>query len=295
RRGALAEFGLRRSNRGSRHDVLVRPTRRATIAQDILLFGIKAVAAGLLVIVAAWTAERVGPFWGALVATLPISAGPIYVLLAIDHDKAFVLDAVAGTLAALFSTAGFLICLAKLTHRIGLIASLAVALGFWAVTVYAVDRYVPTDAVVARAFAWSIAAMALGHWMTSPERRIPARLSDGSRWYDVPVRATLVGLLVATVSTFSAVVGPAASGYAAMFPIVMISLSIILRMRLGTEAVSLTMASTFLPLMGFPISLIAVAAAATRFGIWPSLGFGLLAALAWAALLAWLKLRWQRR
>jgi hypothetical protein len=252
---------------------------------------VKAVAAGLLVIVAAWVAERVGPFWGALIATLPISAGPIYVLLAIDHDKAFVLEAVAGTLAALFSTAGFLICLAKLVHRIGLIASLVIALSFWGATVYAVDRFVPTGDVIVQAFAWSIAAMIVGHFATTSERRIPVRLSEGSRWYDVPVRATLVGLLVATVSTFSAVIGPAASGYAAMFPIVMISLSVILRLRLGPAAVSLTMASTFLPLMGFPISLIAVYAAAQVATVWPALGAGLAAALTWAALLAWIRLR----
>ncbi len=34
--------------------------------------------------------ERSGPVTGALVATLPISAGPSYVFLAIDHDAAFI-------------------------------------------------------------------------------------------------------------------------------------------------------------------------------------------------------------
>src|SRR4051794_22035639 len=42
--------------------------------------------------------ERSGPVIGALVATLPISAGPSYVFLAVDHDAAFIAE---GALASL--------------------------------------------------------------------------------------------------------------------------------------------------------------------------------------------------
>lgn len=245
----------------------------------------------MLVIGAAWVAERLGPFWGALVATLPISAGPIYVLLAIDHDKAFVVHAVAGTLAALSATAGFLLCIAKLVHRVGLALGLCVGIGLWFSIVTVIDTYFTSERMIVPAFFWAIATLIIGHALTVAERQIPVRISQGSRWYDVPTRATLVGLLVASVSTLSAVIGPAAAGYAAMFPITMISLSIILRFRLGKEAVSLTMATTFVPLMGFPISLIAVVLAATQLGIWSSLAVGLNTALAWAALLAWFRLK----
>ena len=50
------------------------------------------------VIAAAMMAERSGPAIGALVATLPISAGPSYVFLALDHDAAFIAE---GALASL--------------------------------------------------------------------------------------------------------------------------------------------------------------------------------------------------
>src|SRR5438552_13892728 len=42
--------------------------------------------------------ERSGPAIGALVATLPISAGPSYLFLARDHDAAFIAE---GALASL--------------------------------------------------------------------------------------------------------------------------------------------------------------------------------------------------
>ena len=48
-----------------------------------------AVTAGF-VVGAAMVTERVGPTIGALVATLPIAAGPAYVFLALDHDSEFI-------------------------------------------------------------------------------------------------------------------------------------------------------------------------------------------------------------
>src|SRR5579883_1439902 len=42
------------------------------------------------VVGAARTAERAGPLIGAMVATLPIAAGPAYVFLALDHDASFI-------------------------------------------------------------------------------------------------------------------------------------------------------------------------------------------------------------
>ena len=50
------------------------------------------------VVTASIITERSGPVIGALIATLPISAGPSYVFLALDHDAAFIAE---GALASL--------------------------------------------------------------------------------------------------------------------------------------------------------------------------------------------------
>src|SRR6476620_8055652 len=55
-----------------------------------------AVTAGFL-LVATVTAERAGPLIGGLVATLPISAGPVYIFLALDHDAHFVAQGALGS------------------------------------------------------------------------------------------------------------------------------------------------------------------------------------------------------
>ncbi len=47
---------------------------------------------------ASMVAERSGPLIGALVATLPVSAGPVYVFLALDHDAAFIAQSALASL-----------------------------------------------------------------------------------------------------------------------------------------------------------------------------------------------------
>jgi hypothetical protein len=50
-------------------------------------------------------AERLGTTAGALIATLPVSAGPVYVLLAVDHDSAFISMSAVSSLALNAATA----------------------------------------------------------------------------------------------------------------------------------------------------------------------------------------------
>src|SRR5258706_4256322 len=64
----------------------------------ILTLALRMAITAAFVVSASVITERSGPVIGALVATLPISAGPSYVFLALDHDAAFVAE---GALARL--------------------------------------------------------------------------------------------------------------------------------------------------------------------------------------------------
>ena len=64
----------------------------------LLVLALRMAITAAFVISASIITERSGPVIGALVATLPISAGPSYVFLALDHDAAFVAQ---GALASL--------------------------------------------------------------------------------------------------------------------------------------------------------------------------------------------------
>ena len=64
----------------------------------ILMLALRMAVTAAFVVTASVITERSGPVIGALVATLPISAGPSYVFLALDHDAAFIAE---GALASL--------------------------------------------------------------------------------------------------------------------------------------------------------------------------------------------------
>src|SRR3979411_2057359 len=64
----------------------------------ILTRALRMAVTAAFVVAASVITERSGPVIGALVATLPISAGPSYVFLALAHDSAFI---AAGALAGL--------------------------------------------------------------------------------------------------------------------------------------------------------------------------------------------------
>ena len=91
-----------------------------------------AVTAAFL-IAATVTAERAGPLIGGLVATLPISAGPIYIFLAIDHGAHFVGESALGSAVMTgmaFTTPPLLSALGELSAA----APLAVAASFCALS-----------------------------------------------------------------------------------------------------------------------------------------------------------------
>ena len=58
----------------------------------ILTLGLRMAITAAFVVTASVVTERSGPVIGALIATLPISAGPSYVFLALDHDAAFIAE-----------------------------------------------------------------------------------------------------------------------------------------------------------------------------------------------------------
>src|SRR3977135_1069597 len=64
----------------------------------LLTLALRMAITAAFVVTASVITEKSGPVVGALIATLPISAGPSYVFLALDHDAAFIAE---GALASL--------------------------------------------------------------------------------------------------------------------------------------------------------------------------------------------------
>jgi hypothetical protein len=101
------------------------------------------------------------------------------------------------------------------------------------------------------------------------------------RWFDLPLRAGLVSVLVIVVVTASPYVGPALTGILALFPIVLTSLMLILHPRVGGRATAAVIANAISGLLGFGVALTALNLAAVPLGSFPALALALAISIGW--------------
>jgi hypothetical protein len=201
------------------------------------------------VITATKAAERAGALVGAMIATLPIAAGPSYVFLALEHSDAFLAEGALASLTVNAANAIFALVYATSAQRRGLAASLGAALAAWVVC-----------AIIVRAVHWTTASaiafnvVVFAICLTAGNRfRHVVMPPVMQRWYDVPLRAVMVATLVAVVVGLSTRLGPAVTGILAVFPIVLTSLILILHPRAGGLATAAIIAHTILGLVGFSL------------------------------------------
>jgi hypothetical protein len=202
------------------------------------------------VVGAVYSAERAGPVVGAMVATLPISAGPAYVFLSLDHSAGFIADSALASLVINAITCVFALAYALLAQHRGVVLSVAPALALWTALAVAARSLAWTTAT---AFAFNVAVLAA--CLAIGNRLRHARMPRVTRrWYDIPLRASMVATLVATVVGLSTRVGPTITGILAVFPIVLLSLMLILHPRIGGRATAAVLANTMLGLVGFSLA-----------------------------------------
>jgi len=236
------------------------------------------------VVTASVITERSGPVIGALVATLPISAGPSYVFLARDHDAAFIAEAALVSLPINAATIILGLIYVVLAQRRNALVSCFGAVAVW-IVLASIIRSVPwtlAGGLIANAVAFAFCVPLLRRF-----RHVKMPLIT-RRWYDIPLRAGLVATLVATVVTTSGWVGPRISGIIALFPIVFTSLMLILHPRIGGPATAAVIANSAGGLMGLGIAIAMLNVAALRFGSAIGLGIALAICVSWnLGLWAW--------
>ncbi|WP_145911956.1 hypothetical protein [Blastochloris viridis] len=220
-------------------------------------------ATAAVVVAASRLAERAGPLIGGMIATLPISAGPAYIFLALGHDDAFLKGSAVASVATNDATALLVLTYAALAPRAPLAVALGAAFVVWFAGAWLVTVWHPS---FAEAVALSCVVLPLAALAARPLAKAVALPPAVARWWDVPFRAGLCGVLVATVVTLSARLGPALSGIAAVFPIVLSSLILILHPRIGGNAASAVMANCLVGIIGFGLAMAAVHLAAVPLG-----------------------------
>jgi hypothetical protein len=230
------------------------------------------------VVTATVTAERAGPLVGGLVATLPIGAGPAYVFLALDHDAHFIAQGAVASLAVNAINGTFALTYVLLAQKRPLPVSLGGTYAVWIVLALIVNSIHWT---VGPALALNAFALGCGVWLVRPLRHVPM-MRLRRRWTDYAVRAGLVAVVVGVLVTFSARIGPYASGLLAVFPVVLTSIVLILHNRVGGKPTAAVLANAILGLVGFALCCVALHFAAEPLGKWAGLAIALAVSIGWS-------------
>ena len=249
----------------------------------ILTLALRMAVTAAFVVSASILTERSGPVVGALVATLPISAGPSYVFLALDHDAAFIAEAALASLPINAITIFLCLSYVVLAQRRRAAVSFSGAVMVW-IALAALSRTVHwslAGGLIANAVAYAICLPLLRRFRQVKMPPITRR------WYDIPLRASLVATLVATVVTLSGWVGPNVSGTIALFPVVFTSMMLILHPRIGGPATAAVLANSGWGLIGLGIAIAVLHLAALRFGSVVGLSLALMVCVGWNLGLWW--------
>jgi hypothetical protein len=223
---------------------------------------VKMAVTAAFLLLATVVAERAGPLVGGLVATLPISAGPVYIFLALDHDAHFIARGALGSLVTNADNVAFALTYALLAQKRSLALSVGGAFAAWMALIWASGWIAWT---LASAVALNVIVIAFAFWLSAPLRHAPMPRVQ-ARWYDLILRAGMVAVLVGVVVSLSFRIGPTASGNLAVFPIVLSSIAIILHRRVGGPATAAVLANAVIGLGGFAVALVVLCLTAERFG-----------------------------
>jgi len=249
----------------------------------ILFLFLRMAIAATFVVSASIITERSGPVIGALVATLPISAGPSYVFLALDHDAAFIAQ---GSLASLpINAATIFMCLiyVVLAQRYSLAVSCGSAVAVWIALASIIRQF---DWSLTAGLAANLIAFGICIPLLAGYRHVKMPLVT-RRWYDVPMRASLVATLVAIVVSTSGWVGPRISGIIALYPVVFTSIMVILHPRIGGPPTAAVLANSAWGLLGFGMAVAVVHVGAANFGSAIGLSLALATCIVWNLTLWW--------
>lgn len=233
-----------------------------------------------IVVAASLVAERLGPFLGGMVATLPVSAGPSYIFMAMEHGPDFIERSSLAGLAVNAGVSVFIVAYAVLAQRRGLLVSLCSALMLWALAVWTIAR-----------FEWTLAGAVALNAVTSAiclfaaHRFLTLRAHKGKplarRWWDVPLRAACVMGLVGCVMLTGRLLGPTVAGIAATAPIVLTSLALILHPRIEGPATASVLANGLPGVVGLTAGMMVIHVAAVPFGSVAALTLALAVCLGW--------------
>ena len=245
------------------------------------VLALKLFLAPLLVVASSLAGRRWGPRIAGILVVLPIVAGPILLILYVDHGNEFAARAASAATLAIVPLALFALIFAYLSRRHGWLLTLLT--GWIAVLL--------TDLGLARVHVPAVIALLLAllalHAASAVLRRLhqPTPPPIASPWWDLPARALATALLVILVTGLAAALGPGLTGALAPFPIALSVVCAFTTAHGGHPGVLALLRGIVPGLDGFALFCFLVAILINRVGGLAAFGIATAAAVIFAILL----------
>lgn len=248
----------------------------------------KMLTSAAIVVAASLVVERSGPFLGAMIVTLPISAGPAYAFLAVDHGADFIAVSALAGLPVSAATVVYMAVYAAAAQRFNTLASIGCALGVWAISIAMILNQ---QWSLAGALALNMAVYALAIPFARNFATAGIKVAPKKRAWDVPFRAALVMSVVGVTLLAGKTLGSSMAAVAALAPVVLISMALILQPRVGGAATASVVANGVPGMFGFVGALTVLHLCAPRLGSAVALVLALAVSTGWNASLIVLRRR----
>jgi uncharacterized membrane protein (GlpM family) len=249
----------------------------------------KILLAPTFVVGASLAARRYGAKIGGLVGGLPVVAGPILLVFALSHGRAFAADAAGGTLLGIVSLLAFIVVYARVAGRVRWGASLILGWGaFFVMTAILSTVTVGVDpalGVVLGAVALTLVAL--------PQVRGSQPSAASHPAWDLPLRALSALALVLALTALAGQLGAKLSGLLAPFPVIASVLAVFTHAQHGEQDLLRIMRGFVVGLVAYALFCFALAVSLGSLSIAESFLLAAVAALATQAVA--LTLTWRRR
>jgi len=221
--------------------------------------------APILVAAASLATRRWGDRVGGWLAAFPFVAGPLLLVMSLDHGVEFGAKSALAALSGITALAVFAVCYAHLARAIHWTLALPVG---WSLYLLSAALLRPMELGMPGRLAGALASLWLARWLLP--RQGPTQEKDEIRHipsWDLLARMGSAAALVGTVATLSAWMGPSWSGLLTPFPIATTILVAFAHAQDGHPAVS-RMLEGFIPaLSGLAFFFATLAVCLVRFGL----------------------------
>jgi hypothetical protein len=207
------------------------PPPRFQQTVTVAVFALRILLAPGFVVLASLAARRFGARIGGVVAGLPVIAGPILLVLALQHGSTFASRAAVGVLLGMVGLAAFVLAYVAIARWRSWPSAIVAAYAAFVLAVV-VMRPVSVGAFAALMIACGSLVLTLGLLPRPP--RVGGTRAASTRW-DMPFRAVCTAVAVVSVTAIATTLGPHLSGLVTTFPIITAVLSVFTHAHRGRD------------------------------------------------------------